>query len=189
MLVREPMTPAELARVRRRLVAFAAEVFELLPRADQRRWGECCLRGLMVDGKRKSVQPMAVPLPDGNERALQQFVGQSPWDWRPVHQRLATEMTAVLDPDAWLIDDTGFPEHGNASVGVARQHLGTLGKVANCQVEVSIHAATGQGELPDRLAAVPARELGPGCCAATRVRGQVLMWLLVRAHMSVAGQA
>jgi len=142
------MTPAELARVRRRLVAFAAEVFEPLARADQRRWGECYLRGLMLDGKRKSIQPMAERLPDGDEQALQQFVSQSPWDWRPVRQRLATQMTAAVDPDAWIVDDTGFPKYGNASVGVARQYSGTLGKVANGQVGVSIHAASDQASCP-----------------------------------------
>jgi SRSO17 transposase len=142
------MTPAELAQVRRRLVAFAAEVFEPLARADQRRWGECYLRGLMLDGKRKSIQPMAERLPDGDEQALQQFVSQSPWDWRPVRQRLATQMTAAIDPDAWIVDDTGFPKYGTASVGVARQYSGTLGKVANCQVGVSIHAATDQASCP-----------------------------------------
>jgi SRSO17 transposase len=142
------MTPAELARVRRRLVAFAEAVFEPLARADQRRWGECYLRGLMLDGKRKSIQPMASRLADGNEQALQQFVSQSPWDWRPVRQRLAQQMTAVLDPDAWVVDDTGFPKYGTASVGVARQYSGTLGKVANCQVGVSIHAATDQASCP-----------------------------------------
>jgi SRSO17 transposase len=142
------MTPAELARVRRRLVAFAADMFQPLARADQRRWGEVYLRGLMLDGKRKSIQPMASRLPDGNEQALQQFVSQSPWDWRPVRQRLATQMTAVVDPDAWIVDDTGFPKFGTASVGVARQYSGTLGKVANCQVGVSIHAATDQASCP-----------------------------------------
>jgi SRSO17 transposase len=142
------MTPAELARVRRRLVGFAAEVFEPLARADQRRWGECYLRGLMLDGKRKSIQPMAARLPDGDEQALQQFVSQSPWDWRPVRQRLATQMTAAVDPDAWIVDDTGFPKYGTASVGVARQYSGTLGKVANCQVGVSIHAASDQASCP-----------------------------------------
>ena len=142
------MTPAELAQVRRRLVAFAAEMFEPLARADQRRWGEVYLRGLMLDGKRKSIQPMAERLPDGNEQALQQFVSQSPWDWRPVRQRLATQMTAAVDPDAWIVDDTGFPKFGTASVGVARQYSGTLGKVANCQVGVSIHAATDQASCP-----------------------------------------
>jgi SRSO17 transposase len=142
------MTPAELARVRRRLVAFAAEVFQPLARVDQRRWGEVYLRGLMLDGKRKSIQPMAERLPDGNEQALQQFVSQSPWDWRPVRQRLATQMTAAVDPEAWIVDDTGFPKFGTASVGVARQYSGTLGKVANCQVGVSIHAATDQASCP-----------------------------------------
>jgi SRSO17 transposase len=142
------MTPAELAQVRRRLVAFAAEMFQPLARADQRRWGEVYLRGLMLDGKRKSIQPMAERLPDGNEQALQQFVSQSPWDWRPVRQRLATQMTAAVDPDAWIVDDTGFPKFGSASVGVARQYSGTLGKVANCQVGVSIHAATDQASCP-----------------------------------------
>jgi SRSO17 transposase len=63
----------------------------------------------MLDGKRKSIQPMATRLPDGNEQALQQFISQSPWDWRPVRQRLATQLTAVIDPDAWIVDDTGFP--------------------------------------------------------------------------------
>ena len=142
------MTPAELAQARRRLVAFAAEMFEPLARADQRRWGECYLRGLMLDGKRKSIQPMAERLPDGNEQALQQFVSQSPWDWRPVRQRLATQMTAAIDPDAWIVDDTGFPKYGNASVGVARQYSGTLGKVANCQIGVIIHAATDRASCP-----------------------------------------
>jgi SRSO17 transposase len=142
------MTPAELAQVRRRLVAFATEMFQPLARADQRRWGEVYLRGLMLDGKRKSIQPMAERLPDGNEQALQQFISQSPWDWRPVRQRLATQMTAAVDPDAWVVDDTGFPKFGTASVGVARQYSGTLGKVANCQVGVSIHAATDQASCP-----------------------------------------
>ena len=142
------MTPAELARVRRRLVAFATEVFEPLARADQRRWGEVYLRGLMLDGKRKSIQPMAARLPDGDEQTLQQFISQSPWDWRPVRQRLATQMTAAVDPDAWIVDDTGFPKFGTASVGVARQYSGTLGKVANCQVGVSIHAASDQASCP-----------------------------------------
>ena len=160
------MTPAELARARRRLVAFAAEMFQPLARADQRRWGEVYLRGLMLDGKRKSIQPMAERLPDGNEQALQQFVSQSPWDWRPVRQRLAQQMTAAIDPDAWIVDDTGFPKYGNAVgrgrppvLGHARQGRQLPGR----GVDPRRHRS---GELPDRLAAVSARELGRRRCAA-----------------------
>ncbi len=49
---------------------------------------------------------------------------------------------------AWVIDDTGFPKDGIASPGVARQYSGTLGKVGNCQVGVSVHAVTDAASCP-----------------------------------------
>ncbi|MET0761217.1 MAG: transposase, partial [Thermoleophilaceae bacterium] len=55
-----------------------------MQRNDQRRWGCVYLRGLMLDGRRKSIEPMAERLPDGDEQCLQQFVNQSPWDWEAV---------------------------------------------------------------------------------------------------------
>jgi SRSO17 transposase len=142
------LTAAKLQRVRGRLVEFAAEMFESMGRKDQRRWGEIYLRGLMLDGKRKSVEPMAARLEDGDEQCLQQFVNQSPWRWEPVRRRLALRMDAEIEPDAWVIDDTGFPKFGEKSVGVARQYCGALGKVGNCQVGVSISAVTPQASCP-----------------------------------------
>jgi SRSO17 transposase len=150
------VTPTQLRRIRARLVAFAEDLFEPLPRKDQRRWGQTYLRGLLLDGKRKSIQPMATRLARGDpqadadalEQALQQFVNQSPWDPVPVRRRLAQRMTTTIGPDAWVIDDTGFPKFGRHSVGVAPQYCGALGKVANCQVGVSVHAATDQASCP-----------------------------------------
>ena len=79
-------------------------------------------------------------LPDGNAQAMQQFVGQSPWEWQEVWARLGKRMTAELEPDsAWVVDDTGFPKQGGDSVGVDRQYSGTLGKTGSCQVAVSLH--------------------------------------------------
>jgi SRSO17 transposase len=138
----------ELARVRGRLVAFAEEMLAPLPRNDQRRWGEVYLRGLMLDGKRKSIEPMAARLADGDEQCLQQFVNQSPWAWQPVRLRLARRLSAAIRPEAWIVDDTGFPKFGRDSVGVARQYCGALGKVGNCQVGVSINAATDEASCP-----------------------------------------
>jgi SRSO17 transposase len=150
------MTPTQLRRIRTRLAAFAEDLFASVPRKDQRRWGQRYLRGLLLDGRRKSIQPMAARLargaPDADayalEQALQQFVNQSPWDPTPVRRRLAQRMTTALAPDAWVIDDTGFPKFGRHSVGVAPQSCGALGKVANCQVGVSVHAATDQASCP-----------------------------------------
>src|SRR5450432_4060584 len=89
---------------------------------------------------------MALRLPDGNVQAMQQFVGQSPWDWKPIWERLSRRMTAELEPEAaWALDDTGFPKQGDHSVGVERQYSGTLGKTGNCQVAVSLHHVGAQG--------------------------------------------
>ena len=142
------LSPRELAGVRGRLESFAAEMFAPLGRKDQRRWGGVYLRGLMLEGRRKSIEPMAERLADGDEQCLQQFVNQSPWDESEVRRRLATRMSTEIEPKAWVIDDTGFPKFGSHSVGVARQYCGALGKVANCQVGVSVNAATDEASCP-----------------------------------------
>jgi SRSO17 transposase len=142
------LSERELARVRGRLVGFSGEMFASMRRKDQRRWGEVYLRGLMLDGKRKSIEPMAARLADGDEQCLQQFVNQSPWDPVPVRRAVAVRMSRELAPEAWVIDDTGFPKFGKRSVGVARQYSGALGKIGNCQVGVSINAAGEDASCP-----------------------------------------
>jgi SRSO17 transposase len=140
------MTDAQLARCRKRLEQFLVDLLEPIGRRERRHWGAVYVRGLLLEGERKSIEPMARRLPDGNEQAMQQFVGQSPWGWKPVWERLARRMVRELEPEAvWVIDDTGFPKQGMHSVGVARQYSGTLGKTANCQVAVSLHEVCAQG--------------------------------------------
>jgi SRSO17 transposase len=142
------LTARELAGVRGRLEVFAEEIFEAMARKDQRRWGCVYLRGLMLDGRRKSIEPMAARLEDGDEQCLQQFVNQSSWDWVGVRRRLARRMCAEIEPEAWIVDDTGFPKQGRMSVGVARQYSGALGKVGNCQIGVSINAVRDEASCP-----------------------------------------
>ncbi|WP_369225465.1 IS701 family transposase [Streptomyces sp. R39] len=137
------MTPDEIAVVRGELEAFAAEVFEPFARKDQRRWGQVYLRGLLTDGRRKSIEPMAARLgADGNRQALANFITTSPWDPAHVRARLAWRMEAVIRPKAVVFDDTGFLKDGTASACVSRQYTGTAGKVTNCQVGVSLHLAS-----------------------------------------------
>jgi SRSO17 transposase len=142
------LTPAELATIRGRLEAFADEVYASLPRADQRARGQCYLRGLMLEGRRKSIEPMAARLGEVHYQALHHFVAASPWDWRPVRRRLAEVLCGALSATAWVVDDTGFPKDGPCSVGVQRQYSGTLGKTANCQLGASVNAITEQASCP-----------------------------------------
>ncbi|WP_446209790.1 IS701 family transposase [Micromonospora sp. IBSANI012] len=141
------MTPEELSVVRQRLEAFAVDVFTPLVRSDQRAKGETYLRGLLLDGRRKSMQPMAQRL-GVDHQGLQQFVTTSTWDTTAVRVRLARRAVDVVGPVAWVVDDTGFPKDGKGSPGVARQYSGTLGKVANCQIGVSVHAVTDTASCP-----------------------------------------
>jgi SRSO17 transposase len=132
------MTPQEIAEVRPRLLDFAAEMLGGLARKDQRAAGELYVRGLLTDGQRKSMQPMAERLGIDHQR-LQQFITSSTWDYVAVRRNVARWFAASQPVEALVIDDTGFPKDGTASPCVARQYSGTLGKVANCQIAVSVH--------------------------------------------------
>jgi SRSO17 transposase len=140
-----------------RLAEYAASFRDDFNRPRQAAWCGVYLRGLIQDGDRKSVEPMAarVPLPDGlqvsdPDQALQQFLGQSTWDERAVLRRYRTAMAAKFaDPAAiFVIDDTTSPKQGKHSVGVQRQYCGALGKTANCRCAVSVHYVAPRGHYP-----------------------------------------
>jgi SRSO17 transposase len=132
------MTPEQFAEVRPRLVAFAAEMLGGLARKDQRAAGELYVRGLLTDGRRKSMQPMAERLGVDHQR-LQQFITSSTWDYAAVRRNVARWFAGGQPVEALVVDDTGFPKDGSASPCVARQYSGTLGKTGNCQIGVSVH--------------------------------------------------
>ena len=165
------MTKAQFEKCRKFLEGFLSDLVDLLGRSEPRHWVGVYVRSLLLDGERKSIEPLAARVPDGNVQALQQLVGQSPWEWLPGWERLAQRMTLELEPEpAWVVDDTGFPKQGAHSVGVARQYSGTLGKVGNCQVAVSLHHVGEQGHavlgwrlyLPERWATDPVRRKAAG---------------------------
>jgi SRSO17 transposase len=132
------MTPLEIAEVQPRLLDFTTEMLGGLPRKDQRAAGELYVRGLLTGGRRKSMQPMAERLGIDHQR-LQQFITSSTWDYVAVRRNVARWFASVQPVEALVVDDTGFPKDGSASPCVARQYSGTLGKIGNCQVGVSVH--------------------------------------------------
>lgn len=137
----------EEAGLRVELEDYVGEVFASLGRKDQRAKGRLYLQGLMLEGRRKSMQPMAERL-DVDHQQLQQFVTSSPWKVEPVRRRLAVLADEAIAPEAWVIDDTGFKKDGKASACVARQYSGTLGKIGNCQVASTVHMVTDQASAP-----------------------------------------
>jgi SRSO17 transposase len=123
-------------------------------RATPARW---YLRGLVLPGERKSVEPMAARVhPQDVESAHQSMhhlVADSEWSDAALLQAVTAEVLPVLaesssGPCYWIIDDTSFRKYGRHSVGVARQYCGHIGKTENCQVAVSLSLATAEGSLP-----------------------------------------
>ena len=140
-----------------RLRDYAALFADDFPQAKPARWASVYLQGLLLDGERKSIEPLSrrITLPRGltskdPEQALQQFVNQSPWDEQKVLRRYRAHLapTFAHPQGIFLIDDVSFPKQGQHSVGVQRQYCGALGKKANCQVAVSVHYVSPRGHYP-----------------------------------------
>jgi SRSO17 transposase len=130
--------PAWLDRLSRWLEPFEDGFGHVAQRGAFRRY----LVGLLSDSRRKSMSAMLTRVSDpGTYQAFQHFITDAPWKAEHVWRRLRT---AIPDREGVLIlDGTSFPKQGAHSVGVARQYCGTLGKIANCQVAVTVALWTG----------------------------------------------
>jgi SRSO17 transposase len=125
-----------------RLVAWLEPFEDCFGHVAQRGAFRRYLAGLLSDSPRKSMSAMLARIHDpGSYQAFQHFITHAPWDVAPVWRRL---LARVPDRHGVLIlDDTGFPKQGVASVGVQRQYSGTLGKIGNCQIAVTAALWTG----------------------------------------------
>jgi len=144
------MTSLELKILKRELEKYVEFLTTDMGRPERRRAMGEYVKGLLLDGERKSVQPMAARMADdesdkeGLRQRLQRAV-KSSWEDEELCRRVATKLNRELPGiEAFVLDDTGFAKKGTYSVGVARQYSGTLGRTDNCQVAASLHLA---GEL------------------------------------------
>lgn len=155
------LVPRDLDAILDELRAYHASFSPRFQRREQRAWSETYLHGLLLDIPRKSVEPMLLHLRGADHnaiRAVQQFVGDGPWDDVPILPQLWREVAADLgDADGVLIvDGSDFPKQGQESVGVKRQYCGQLGKTANCQAGVFLAYASQHGyALLDRRLYLP----------------------------------
>ena len=143
------MTPRELKALDHRLTAFLEELLAPLGRKERRHWARVYVQGLLLDGERKSIEPMASRIPGATFRPCDSSSGRVPWAVEAVQRQLARQIVDLLsNPEVWILDETSFPKAGEHSVGVARQYCGALGKVANCQVAVTLHWASAEASCP-----------------------------------------
>jgi SRSO17 transposase len=142
------MAKADLGRARR-LNEYLDDITADLGRVERRAALTDYAQALLLPGERKSVRPLAERIAsapervEGDRQRLQQAVAVAHWDEETVYRRICRKFLAMVpDVDAVVIDDTGFPKKGKHSPCVQRQYSGTLGRVDNCQVAVSVHLAS-----------------------------------------------
>lgn len=143
MMADAEVKPEALEGVQRRLKEFVGPFATSLKHAAQRDHLEEYVTGLVSNVKRKNVESIAY-LYEHDRQPLQKFIGQNAWEWKPMIDVLAKQIGEALgEADGVLVfDPSGVVKQGKASVGVARQWCGRVGKVDNCQVGVYLGYVT-----------------------------------------------
>jgi SRSO17 transposase len=161
------MTKDEVRAAAERLVEFHERFAPLFGKEQAQDNAYSYVKGLMVCPERKSIEPIALNVGNGNVSALQKFVNIAPWD----HGDIQAEVQAVFAEESvptaavspvgvvGVVDESGFSKKGDQSAGVARQHNGRLGKEDNCQVGVFLVGVTpGGAALLDHALYLPEAE-------------------------------
>jgi SRSO17 transposase len=143
-------------KLEERFEQYGEVIAAALSHADRNLPAQWYLKGLLLPGGRKSVEPMAARVQPRNVRSAHQsmhhLVATADWSDQALLAAVATQVLPALSKKSatchWIVDDTGFSKKGKHSVGVARQYCGRLGKTDNCQVAVSLSIANEHGSLP-----------------------------------------
>ena len=147
------MTEDDVRAAAERLVRFHERFAPLFGKEQAQDHAYAYVKGLMVCPERKSVEPIALNVGDGEVSALQKFLNTAPWDHDDVQAEVQAVFADELVPAAadspigtvGVVDESGFTKKGEHSAGVARQHNGRLGKEDNCQVGVFLVGVTPMG--------------------------------------------
>jgi SRSO17 transposase len=139
-------SPAELPERQEFLASFEVRFRRPEGRAALQRY----TTGLLTELPHKNCDTIAQAVPGTSEQRLQEFLTNMSWDEEDLNCQRVQKMIAEASTGhgVLVVDDTGFPKQGKASVGVARQYSGTLGKVGNCQVAVTCCYSDPQATWP-----------------------------------------
>jgi SRSO17 transposase len=114
--------------------------------------------GQFSELERKSIEPIALNVEDGNVRPMQRFISDAEW----ADDKILNKYHSLVNEDlgtsegVLIFDESGFVKKGNDSIGVGKQYCGSIGKVENCQVGVfSAYASPYGYALLDKRLFIP----------------------------------
>ena len=142
------------------------------------------LQGQLLCESRRNMSQMSVRVVERNQQALSNFISTSPWEDAPLLEAIGQQAAGLLSaPEAGtatalLLDESGVAKQGTASVGVARQYCGALGKVDNCQVGVYLaYCSDQEATLIDRRLFLPQSWVDdPARCAQAGIPPQAQVY-------------
>jgi len=113
------MRAAELRMLENDLTSFVDDLFVGIGRIERRTSMRCYVEGLLLDGERKSAEPMAPRLVrderevEGMRQRLLECVTHGNWSQSTLFARLARKFDGECPGvEALVVDDTGFPKKG-----------------------------------------------------------------------------
>ncbi|MBA2714551.1 MAG: IS701 family transposase [Rubrobacteraceae bacterium] len=127
--------------------AFLESFAPLFRRVQSQQSLERYVTGLLTDLDRKNCDTISAAVAGTSTERLQHLLTDAEWDPKELDAaRVGALSERSPEGGILILDDTSFPKQGKASVGVARQYCGELGKRANCQVVVSAHYVADEPE-------------------------------------------
>lgn len=117
------------------------------------------LSGLLHECK-SNIERMSERIFGSDYNQLHHFISESNWDSYAVMEEVSEQVYSTLtsQPNSssglgLILDESGWEKSGTKSVGVSRQYIGQVGKVANGQVGVFASLSNGEqvGLLSGRL--------------------------------------
>jgi len=135
-------------QIKSHFIAHIERYMPFLGRKEHKQHLVTMLQGLLSDLRRKTIEPIAIAFRGVESvRNMTHFMTKCKWDDRKMLIEYQSDLSETIAAEDGMItgDETGIPKKGNASVGVARQYCGSVGKVDNCQVGVMAGYASSKG--------------------------------------------
>src|SRR3954466_13068839 len=135
-MAKEKEGARRLRRGEERFAAYGDAIVAAMPHRRRAAAARAYCTGLLLPGERKSIEPIAARIEPARVQAAHQslhhMVAKAEWDDAALLRAVREQVLPALERHGpvryWIVDDTGLPKHGRASVRGTGQDRGQLGE-------------------------------------------------------------
>ena len=161
------MTKDDVRTAAKRLVEFHEKFAPTFGKAQAQDNAFAYIKGLMICPERKSIEPIALNVGNGNVSAMQKFINSGPWEHEAVQEDLQDLFAQDLAPTATdssigivgVVDESAFTKKGNKSAGSRSATQRSVGQGRQLPGRGLSHRGHPRGNGPACASVVSARAL------------------------------